>query len=163
MTYIPPVRNQFEKTMVRVDNGDGSYHYEEKILRNAYWQGFMSDEDKRFFTAYDWTVLELGIFFDNLADHCRDEIADALDVHMTDQRCEDLGNILHKAFEKYAEIERNMHIVRALEDTEYPEPYKDGIPKDPAPADYKQRPDGLEGIEEYEPWVHMYDDLLKED
>ena len=162
MTYIPPVRNQFEKTMVRVDNSDGTYYFAERMQRNAYWQGFLNEEDKRSLAHFDWAVFDLGAFFDNLV-YCRDEIANALDVHMTDQRCEDLANVLREALKEFAECERDELVVGMLEDTELPEPYEDGVPSDPAPADYKQRPDGLEGIEEYEPWVHMYDDLLKED
>lgn len=151
MTYIPNVRNQFEAQPIRVDLGNGQYRFEEKLLRNAYWQGFLNEENKHVIQNYDWALWNALSFFDNL-ERWQEEIAEALDLRMTDERLNKLGKVLQDAFDEFVEEDRGEFVVSLLDNQEYPEEYKDGVPSDPAPEGYVQHEDGLEGLEGLEPW-----------
>ena len=58
MTYIPPVR-------YRLIPAFGTRKEPEK---NAYWQGYLNDEDTRELLAYDFTAEDIGAFWANLED-----------------------------------------------------------------------------------------------
>ena len=112
MSYIPNVREKMTTPLTA----------KSVSKPNAYWQGYLNDEDAEFVAGFDWAITIVArLFFDNL---------DIYEGGTPDIGVEDINLSLPEYFEKhpdklnvfrsclfdYAEAERNELVVSMLDD-----------------------------------------------